>query len=108
LALANLGNYTGAIECYDNALAIYHIYRYPPNAVFNTNALNNKAEALSNLRNYTGAIECYDKALAIDPNNTYALNNKAKALSNLGKYPGKYEANKRIKWYTSDGKPVYE
>jgi tetratricopeptide (TPR) repeat protein len=58
LALADLGNDTGAIIYYDKALAI------DPK---NTFALDNKGAALGNLGNHTGAIIYYDKALAIDP-----------------------------------------
>ena len=48
VALDNLGNYTGAIQYYDKALAI------DPKDV---NALDNKGVSLGSLRNYTGAIQ---------------------------------------------------
>jgi tetratricopeptide (TPR) repeat protein len=74
IALGSLGNYTGAIEYYDKALAI------DPHFV---PALTGKSIALYNLGNYTGAILYDDKALAIDPNNTHALNSKDAALDKL-------------------------
>jgi tetratricopeptide (TPR) repeat protein len=40
-------------------------------------------------------MEYYDKALKIDPKNAGSWYNKGEALS-------------RLRWYTSDGKPVYE
>jgi tetratricopeptide (TPR) repeat protein len=58
VALNYLGNYTGAIEFYDKALAIYPKNKY---------ALSNKGWALAGLGNYKEAITFFDKALAIDP-----------------------------------------
>ena len=75
--LNNLGNYTGAIEFYDKALAIQ------PN---DTYTLNSKGAALSNLGNHTGAIEFYNKTLTIDPKNTFALTNKDAILDILGNH----------------------
>ena len=66
-ALGDLGNYTQAIQYYDNVLAI------DPN---NVNALINKGAALGNLGNHTQAIQYFDNVLAIDPNNVNALINK--------------------------------
>jgi Flp pilus assembly protein TadD len=82
LSLYHLGNYTGAIEYFDKALAIN------PHDV---DALNGKGVALDHLGNYTGAIEYYDKVLAIDPQYAAALNNKGAALTNLGNYTGAIE-----------------
>jgi tetratricopeptide (TPR) repeat protein len=76
LALGKLGNYTGAIQFYDKALA------KQPN---DTNALTHKGVALYDLGNYHDAVVSYDKALALNPNYVEALNNKANVLGNLGK-----------------------
>jgi tetratricopeptide (TPR) repeat protein len=73
------GNYTGAINYYNKAIAIN------PNYVV---ALNNKGLALSGLGNYTGAIKYYDQALAKNPNYVEGLNNKGLALYALGNYTG--------------------
>ena len=72
LALVRLGNYTGAIDYIDKALAIQPKDTY---------ALIDKGTALGRLGNLTGAILYYNKALAIQPNDTYALDNKAAAIS---------------------------
>ncbi|MGA9152365.1 MAG: tetratricopeptide repeat protein [Candidatus Nitrosopolaris sp.] len=77
IALDESGNYTGAIEYYDKALAI------DPH---NVNALRNKGLALDNSGNYTGAVQYYDKALAIDPHYVKALNGKGNAFYQLGNY----------------------
>ena len=50
-----LGNYTGAIEYYDKALAI---------DACSSNALTEKGLALYHLGNYTGAMSYHDKAVA--------------------------------------------
>jgi len=76
-ALFNHGNYTGAIEYFDKALAIDPNFK---------EALNGKAGSLAELRNYTQAIRYYDKALAIDPNFKEALNGKGWILNSLGNY----------------------
>ncbi len=75
LDLYHLGNYTGAIEYYDKALAMN------PNDL---DALTSKGTALDVLGNHTGAIEYYDKALAIDPKDVYVLTDKGVALDALG------------------------
>ncbi len=77
-ALAQLGNYTGAIKYYDKALA----------AQPNGNTFINKANAFSQLGKYEEAIKSYDKALAVQPNRLVALANKAHALFELGNYTG--------------------
>jgi tetratricopeptide (TPR) repeat protein len=101
LALRNLGRYNEAIEYYDKALEIDPKY---------VNALNNKGSALHNLGRYNEAIEYYDKALEIDPKHVLAKKNRDISLKRMGKQPYKSGTNieKNIKWYTSDGKPVYE
>ena len=82
VALDRLGNYTGAIEYIDKALAIQ------PN---DTSALIGKGTTLGRLGNYNGAIEYYDKALAINPHYVYALTGKGLALDNLGNHTGAIE-----------------
>jgi hypothetical protein len=49
-------------------------------------------------------IECYDKALEIDPKYAYALNNRDLAFKKLKDQ----SEQRKIKWYASDGKPIYE
>ncbi len=106
------GRYKEAIDCYDKSLEI------DPN---NANVLNNKGNALYNLGKYVEAIDCYDKVLEIDPNSVYAWNNKGFSLDKLGRHNEakrwkamKQQSNnidndkRRVKCYTSEGKPVYE
>jgi tetratricopeptide (TPR) repeat protein len=64
-----------------------------------------KGLALNNLGKYNEAIEYYDKALQIDPKHADALYNKGLALNKL---QGTKSEQRKIKTYTSDGKPVYE
>ena len=64
VSLFKLGDYTGAIECYDRALAINPKHE---------NALYNKGLALYKLGNDTGTLTYLDKALAIDPKDKDAL-----------------------------------
>ncbi len=77
LALAKLGKYEEAIECFDKAIELNP--NFAP-------AWNNKGVALAKLGKYEEAIKCYDKALEIDPNYYYAWNNKGVALAKLGRY----------------------
>ena len=58
LALIHLGNYTGAIEYFDRALAVDHNDK---------DALYYKGETLLALGNYTGAMLHFDRVLTIDP-----------------------------------------
>jgi hypothetical protein len=47
----------------------------------------------------------------MDPNNAFAQNNKAFAINHLRESSGHIEHRedkKKIKWYTSDGKPIYD
>ena len=76
LTLVRLGNYTGAINYIDKALAIQ------PN---DTYALIGKGTALGRLGNLTGVILYYDKALTIDPHYVNALTGKGTALGHLEK-----------------------
>src|SRR5215217_4191421 len=63
-SLANLGNYTKAMQYYDKILSI------DPN---NTEALHGKGLSLGTSGNHTKAMQYYDKILSIDPNNIDAL-----------------------------------
>ena len=74
-ALDNSGNYSGAVEYFDNVLAI------EPN---NVDALTGKGYALDNSGNYSGAVEYLDNVLAIEPNNVDALTGKVNALTSNG------------------------
>ena len=73
-ALANLGDYSEAIQYYDRALEI---------DTNDTLALNGKGNVLYDLGRYEEAIRYFDKVLTIDANNISALNNKGAALANL-------------------------
>jgi hypothetical protein len=48
--------------------------------------------------------------LEIDPEHALALNNKGLALGKLGKLKSLFKRFRiqKIKWFTSEGKPVYE
>jgi tetratricopeptide (TPR) repeat protein len=76
-ALANLGKYQQAIECFDKAIEIN------PNDV---NIWNSKGTALANLGKYQQAIECFDKAIEINPNDVNIWNSKGTAFHYLSKY----------------------
>jgi tetratricopeptide (TPR) repeat protein len=102
-AFYNLGKFEEALEYCDKALEINAKY---------VDVLNTKGSALYMLGKYEEALEYYDKALEIDPNNADILSNKGFAVDELGKrvkwYTSDGKPGKRVKWYTSDGKPVYE
>ena len=90
--------YNEAIECYDKAIKI------EPNDAL---AWDTKGIALVNLGKNNEAIECYAKAIEIDPSYTLAQDNKTNLLREYSDYKGNKVSNKKIKWYTADGKPVY-
>jgi tetratricopeptide (TPR) repeat protein len=96
LALNNLGKYNEAIEYYDKALQIDPKHAYP---------WNNKGNALNSLGKYEEAIKYIDKSLELNPDTADALYNKGLALNKL---QGTKSEQRKIKSYTSDGKPVYE
>jgi tetratricopeptide (TPR) repeat protein len=75
-ALAALGRYQQAIECYDRALAIEPAY---------APVWNNKAASLSALGRYQEAIQCWDRALGIDPRHANAWYGRANAAEKLGR-----------------------
>ena len=97
-ALIQLEKYEETIECYDKAIKI------EPNDAL---AWDTKGIALVNLGKNNEAIECYDKAIEIDPSYTLAQDNKTNLLREYSDYKGNKVSNKKIKWYTADGKPVY-
>jgi len=74
-SLDDLGNHTGAIEYFDEALITD-----PKDEV----ALNGIGNALDNLGTYSGAIIYYNIALSINPKDTCALSGKRNALDKLG------------------------
>ena len=111
------GDYTGAIEAYDNSIALYPydeiVWYKKGNALFNLGryeeaikaydqaialnenyiyAWNNKGLVLDDLERYEEAIEAYDEAIAIDPKYIYAWNYKGNALFNLKRYEEAIEA----------------
>jgi len=111
------GDYTGAIEAYDNSIALYPydeivwykkglalakleryeeaIEAYDEAIALNGNytyAWYNKGLALYKLERYEVAIEAYDQAIFSDPNYTYAWTSKGNALFNLGRYEEAIEA----------------
>jgi len=90
--------YEEAIKCFDKALQIN---------LNDADTWNGKGYALDNLGNYEEAIKCFDKALEIDPDDAIAQDNKASLLNILNEQKNK-GSNKKIRWYTADGKPVYE
>src|SRR5215469_4570225 len=77
MAYLDVGNYTGAIPYFDEALAINPNYSL---------TLNNKGAALYGLGIYNESIAYFDKALSVNPYYTIALYNKGAALSKLGLY----------------------
>ncbi len=114
------GNYSGAIEAYDKAIAMdqsndaawYNkggiflelgryeeaIEAYNKTTSINPNdfsAWSNKGLAFSKLGRYEEAIEAYNKTIAIVQNDPYAWYNKGNALFNLGRYEEAIEAYNR-------------
>jgi tetratricopeptide (TPR) repeat protein len=79
-----------AIESFDKAIEI------DPN---DASTWCNKGTALSNLGKNQEAIESFDKASELNPNLTVAQEHEDLAHKQSGR---------KIKYYTSDGKPVYE
>jgi len=82
VALCNLGNYYGAIKCFDIVLEIN------PNDEGAKNykkiaKLLNEAKSYESESNYGEAIRCYDKILEINPNFEIAKNSKQIALEKL-------------------------
>lgn len=71
-----LGNYTGAIKCYDKALDMY------PNYI---EAIYSKGNTLLKLDEYKKAIDCYDDILELDSENLNAWKNKILVLEKTGK-----------------------
>ena len=113
-----------AIRCYDKAIELDQN---------NTRPWTNKGNVLGKLERNNEAITYFDKAIELDPKNINAWNNKLTTLKKLGKHEevenvllklielnkneGSSEMSKqkvtqkeerKIKYYTSDGIPVYE
>jgi tetratricopeptide (TPR) repeat protein len=70
---------------------------------------NTKGNTLSILGRYEEAIACYDKSLELVPTNKIVSNNRSKASGKLGSSHVDMSSINRnkIKYNTSDGKPVY-
>jgi tetratricopeptide (TPR) repeat protein len=109
------GNYSGAIEAYDKAIAIeqsayvwtnkgwalFKLGRYEAAIKAFDAAItmeqdaftwNSKGLALANLGRYEEAIEAYGNAIELDPNYATPSNNKGQALAILGRYDEAIEA----------------
>jgi tetratricopeptide (TPR) repeat protein len=87
-------------ECYDAISWYDKAIELDPN---NAKAWNNKGMTIGNLGKYQEAIKCYDKAIELDPNMTVARKNRDLVYKLLG---SPTFGGKKIKYYTSDGKPV--
>lgn len=73
------GNYSGAIDYYDKALAIIHN---------DTQALRMKAFTLSDMGNYTGALHYYNKLQGMEGDERFRLSEIGDVLFGLGNYTG--------------------
>jgi tetratricopeptide (TPR) repeat protein len=71
---------------------------------------NIKGNTLSILGRYKEAIVCYDKSLELDPTDEIVSKNRSIAYTRLGSSHADMSSENRkdnkIKYYTSDGKPV--
>jgi tetratricopeptide (TPR) repeat protein len=72
IALAELGNYTGSILCFEKMIVINSSQ---------AEAYSNMGASLDNLDNHTQALRCYDNATKLDPLLAEAWYNKAKTLA---------------------------
>ncbi|OPY36891.1 MAG: lipoprotein NlpI [Methanoregula sp. PtaU1.Bin051] len=115
--LLNAGNYTDAIESFDNAIALEPGYyeawdakadalnrnrQYSDALAASDHSLSlnpaygkgwiNRGFILYNLGRYDDEIKAYDKAIAIDPDNADAWFNKGYALAGAGDYDGAIQA----------------
>jgi tetratricopeptide (TPR) repeat protein len=82
-ALLETGDYQGAREAYDAAIALTPDY---------FNAWVGKAYAQAQQGDYPGAIESYEAALAIEPNSTFAWRSYGYVLGQSGQNPAALEA----------------
>lgn len=97
-ALADLEQYTEAIECYDKAIKLSDSTIRKPEVLAATWYL--RGFALYNCHRYQDAIESYNHATEIDPSFAFAWTNKGSAYSELGKeYETKKEYNISIDFY---------
>ncbi len=76
-ALQALRRFDGALESYDNALAL------KPDIA---EALNNRGNALLELKRFEKALESYDKALAVRPGYAEAFYNRGNTLRELNRF----------------------
>ena len=92
-SLTNLGNalhaqgdFAGAIEAYNSAIAID-----PENAIAHANL----GHALATQKDFASAIEAFKKAVVIDPENAIAHANLGRVLSVQGNFAGAIKAYKK-------------
>ncbi len=71
MALANLGDTAGALQCFENAVQI---------RPQDPQAWNNKGVVLLKMQRYQKALDCFDQALSIDPLHEAARQNKESTL----------------------------
>ena len=71
MALANLGDTAGALQCFENAVQM---------RPQDPQAWNNKGVVLLKMQRYQEALDCFDQALSIDPLHEAALQNKESTL----------------------------
>lgn len=120
VALAKLGKYEEAIECYDKVIELNPNYApawynkgvalaklgryeeaiecYKKAVELNPDYVDawfNMGVAYAKLGKYEEAIKCYDKVLELNPKDYYAWNNKGVALAKLGKYEEAIECYKK-------------
>ena len=77
MALANKGDYTGSLACFQTATRID-----PQNPV----AWNNEGVVLLELGRYQEALDRFDKALLLDPDNEAAQKNRISTLEDMNRF----------------------
>jgi tetratricopeptide (TPR) repeat protein len=103
--LNHLQKYNEALTCFDKLLQL------DPN---HAGGWNKKGVALTGLGKHYEAIRCFERSLELDPTRDIVSSNKIYALNKLRESTGdarsesKHEDKNKIKYYTSDGKPVNE
>jgi tetratricopeptide (TPR) repeat protein len=86
LSLIDVGNYTGAVQAFDYAIALEPTY---------FEAWNGKADAFNRAAQFTDALNASDQALAINPQYVMGWINHGYILYNLGRYQEELEAYDR-------------